>query len=188
MTVAQNYLSSTIKLFYYYKSLGEKAINQLEEEQLFYRPSENDNSIAIIGGHLHGNMKSRWTDFLTTDGEKEWRKREEEFEPIIKSKKELMLKWEEGWGILFLALNNLKESDLDKTIFIRNMGQTALEAVHRQLAHYAFHVGQIVFYAKMLKGKGWQSLSIPKGKSDSYNAKKFSQQKKIQHFTTEFLK
>lgn len=130
-------------------------------------------------------MLSRWTDFLTTDGEKEWRKRDEEFENGQLSKGELLSKWNEGWDSLFKALSTLKTDDLERIIYIRNQGHTVIEAINRQLAHYPYHIGQIVFIGKMLKGNQWKSLSIPKGKSAEYNADKFLQERKRKHFTDE---
>ena len=148
-----HYLESIKKQFDYYKLLGEKTINQIPSEALFWQYNEESNSIAIIVGHLWGNMLSRWTDFLTTDGEKDFRNRDAEFENTIKTKSELLKKWETGWQCLFEAINSLEENDLGKTIFIRNMGHTVTEAINRQLAHYAYHVGQIVYIGRMAAGK-----------------------------------
>jgi hypothetical protein len=181
------YIESVKKQFEYYKLLGEKTFAQVEDERLFHKVNEESNSIAIIVQHLWGNMLSRWTDFMTTDGEKEWRKRDEEFEEIVNDKQELMKCWEEGWKCLFDALNSLKDGDLEKIIYIRNQGHSVMEAINRQLAHYCYHVGQIVFIGKMLAGNGWKSLSIPKNQSKDYNAQKFSEEKSRKHFTDEFL-
>ena len=188
MNTSESYLESIKKQFLYYKTLGEKAIAQLEPEQLFVTVNEDTNSIAIIIKHLSGNMLSRWTDFLTTDGEKEWRNRDEEFESDIQSKEEIMTTWEKGWKCLFDALNSLHPNQLSDIIYIRNEGHTIIEAINRQLAHYPYHVGQIVFYAKQLKNSSWQSLSIPKKESNSYNAIKFAQEKEIKNFTDDELK
>jgi len=136
--------------------------------------------------HLWGNMMSRWTDFLTTDGEKEWRNRDAEFENDITSQDEIMDKWNEGWGVFLNTLRSLNENDLEKIIYIRNQGHTVLEAINRQLAHYPYHIGQIVFIGKMC-AEQWNSLSIPKGNSKQYNADKFSKPKEKTHFTDEFL-
>ncbi len=175
-----NYLESVVKQFEYYKSLGEKTMLQLEDENLFWQANESSNSIAIIVNHLSGNMLSRWTDFLTTDGEKEWRNRDDEFEDIIKNKKDLMEKWERGWACLFYALSELKtDDDLQKIIYIRNEGHTVLEAINRQLAHYPYHIGQIVYIGKLIKSTNWLTLSIPKNKSKEYNSAKFSEAKKM---------
>lgn len=184
-----NLTSGILKQFQYYKQLGEKTFSQLSEKDLFWQYNENSNSIAIIVNHLYGNMLSRWTDFLTTDGEKDWRNRDDEFEDIIKTKQQLLEKWEKGWNCLFDALQLIKtEEDLQQIIYIRNEGHTVIEAINRQLAHYPYHIGQIVFIGKMLKDTEWNSLSIPKNKSSDYNQIKFSTEKKTQHFTDEFLK
>ena len=185
--MVQNYLDSVHKQFSYYKMLGDKTFSQLKADDLFWQYNAESNSIAIIVKHLWGNMRSRWTDFLTTDGEKEWRHRDMEFEADIRSSAELLEKWEAGWTCLFTARDTVNEDNFDTTIYIRNMGHTVTEAINRQLAHYAYHVGQIVFIGRMIKGADWESLSIPKGKSTDYNARKFSQPKRQEHFTKEFL-
>jgi len=188
MTPGDNYLKSVIKLFHYYKILGEKAIEQLEREQIFESADpEKVNSIAVIIGHLHGNMLSRWTDFLESDGEKVWRNRDLEFEAQTSEYDLVMQQWEAGWKCLFEALSSLKSEQLTDIIYIRNEGHTVLEAINRQLAHYPMHVGQIIFYAKQLKKGEWNSLSIPKGKSDRYNEGKFVKEKTISHFTDDEL-
>jgi hypothetical protein len=186
--MTNDYLNSLTKKFEYYKMLGEKTFSQLTEEQLFWQYNDESNSIAIIVKHLWGNMLSRWTDFLTSDGEKEWRNRDAEFDNDFKNKEELLAKWNEGWNCLFNTLKNLKESDLTKTIYIRNQGHTVVEAINRQLAHYPYHVGQIVFIGKMACNEKWNSLSIPRGNSKQYNADKFAKPKEKKHFTDEFLK
>lgn len=183
----QNYLEGIRKQFAYYKMLGDKTIAQVSTEKLFWQYNEDSNSIAIIVKHLWGNMRSRWTDFLTADGEKTWRKRDEEFENDIQDKTELLQKWEEGWACLFDAINPLTDKDLNATIYIRNQGHSVTEAINRQLAHYAYHVGQLVFIGKMIQGESWQSLSIPKGGSKAFNQQKFAQDKHKQHFTDEFI-
>lgn len=183
----QNYLESIRKQFEYYKLLGDRTMSQLTEEELFWQYNEASNSIAVIVKHLWGNMLSRWTDFLTSDGEKEWRNRDGEFEADIKDVTELKAKWEEGWRCLFEALDSVNTENFDTTIYIRNMGHTIMEACNRQLAHYAYHVGQIVFLGKMMRREGWESLSIAKGKSKEYNQQKFAQPKRKEHFTKEFL-
>jgi hypothetical protein len=179
----QSYLTSAKKLFIYYQKLGEDAIAQLPEEKLFFQPNENSNSIAIIVQHLAGNMLSRWTDFLTTDGEKEWRNRDAEFETNINNKQELLAYWKIGWQCLFDAIEPLTLTDLDKIIYIRNEGHTVLEAINRQLAHYPYHVGQIIYIAKILADNDWKSLSIPKNKSQEYNLEKFTKKKGDSFFT-----
>jgi hypothetical protein len=180
-----HYLQSAIKQFLYYKSLGDKSFEQLSEEGLFWRPNEATNSIAVLVQHLWGNMRSRWTNFLTEDGEKEWRQRDLEFEEMIQNKKELLQKWEEGWGLLLTTLHNLQPSDLETIIYIRNQGHTALEAINRQLCHYAYHVGQIVLLAKQQQNQDWESLSIPRGQSGAFNKDKFSKARQRKHFTDE---
>lgn len=163
------FLTTAIRQFEQYKKLGEKTIAQLDDASLFISANEDSNSIATIVKHMWGNMLSRWTDFLTTDGEKDWRKRDAEFENDIKTRMEVLEKWEAGWQCLFDTLSTLSTDDLEKTIFIRGEGQTVMQAILRQLTHYAYHVGQIVFAGKMLAKEGWNSLSIPKGGSHTYN-------------------
>jgi len=187
MEISTSYLESIKKQFLYYKTLGEKAMDQLNPEQLFVSVGEDTNSIATIVKHLSGNMLSRWTDFLTSDGEKEWRNRDTEFEETIRNKDELLATWNQGWDCFLNALNELKSEQLSTIIYIRNEGHTVIEAINRQLAHYPYHIGQIVFYAKMLKKSEWTSLSIPKNKSNSYNSEKFSKEKNIRNFTDDEL-
>ncbi|MCX6209081.1 MAG: DUF1572 domain-containing protein [Bacteroidetes bacterium] len=182
-----NYLQSAIKQFEYYKLLGEKTFAQIENEKLFWQYNNESNSIAIIVQHLWGNMLSRWTDFLTTDGEKDWRNRDAEFENKITTKEDLLQKWNEGWQCLFNTLNSLTEEDLVKTIYIRNQGQTVVDAINRQLCHYSYHVGQIVFIGKMIANENWCSLSISKGNSTTYNQEKFAKPQHNEHFTDEYL-
>jgi len=178
-----NYLSSIKKQFEYYKSLGDKTFAQVNDEHLFYQYNIESNSIAIIVKHIVGNMLSRWTDFLITDGEKEWRNRDDEFSDSINTRVELLATWEKGWECLFNAIDSLTEEDLNKEIFIRNMGHTIVEAINRQLAHYSYHIGQIVFIGKLVSNDNWESLSIPKGDSKAYNIDKFSKPKRTEHFT-----
>lgn len=182
-----DYLSSVRKQFEYYKMLGEKTFIQVTDDQLFLQYNDESNSIATIVKHLWGNMLSRWTDFLTSDGEKEWRKRDLEFENDISSREEMMQKWDEGWSCLFNALKTLSANDLYRIIYIRNQGHTVVEAINRQLAHYSYHIGQIVFTGKMSAAKNWNTLSIPRGKSRDFNQKKFAEPKSKAHFTDEFL-
>lgn len=181
------YLESIKKQFLYYKTIGEKAMEQLEPEQLFISLNEDTNSIGMIIQHMSGNMLSRWTDFLTSDGEKDWRNRDIEFEETSTNKEELMNLWNKGWKCFFDALNSLQPDQLETIIYIRNEGHTVLEAINRQLAHYPYHIGQIVFYAKMLKKTEWNSLSIPKNKSNSYNTEKFAKEKRLSNFTNDEL-
>jgi hypothetical protein len=179
----ESYLTSIIKQFEYYKSLGDKTFTQLSFEEIQWQSSQDSNSIAIIVKHMVGNMLSRWTNFTTEDGEKTWRKRDDEFINNFTSFEELIAAWESGWAILFKAIKPLTERDLEKIIFIRNQGHTITEAINRQLAHYAYHTGQIVFLGKLFKDSNWKSLSIPKGNSASYNEEKFSKSKVRKHFT-----
>lgn len=188
MSADNSYLESVKKQFLYYKALGEKAMEQLEPEQLFVAVNEDTNSIATIVKHISGNMLSRWTDFLTSDGEKEWRNRDAEFENDLQNKKEVLSVWKKGWDCLENALNGLKPEQLSDIIYIRNEGHTVIEAINRQLAHYPYHIGQIVFYAKQLKKSEWNSLSIPKNKSGNYNTEKFAKEKEIKNFTDDELK
>ena len=177
------YLENVRKLFAYYRSLGEKAISQVTEEQLFFQPNGTSNSIAIIVQHMAGNMLSRFTNFLTEDGEKSWRNRDVEFEVVIADKETLWRHWEEGWACFESALNVLQESDLEKIVYIRKEGHTVMDALNRQLAHYSYHIGQMIYVAKMLQDENWKSLSIPKNQSQQYNQEKFSQEKRDGFFT-----
>lgn len=181
--IEDNYLLDMKRLFQYYKSLGEGAMKQLSPQEFFIEISPESNSIAIIVKHLWGNMRSRWTDFLSSDGEKEWRKRDTEFLLIEENEASILEKWEEGWNCLFSSLNQLEAKQLSDIIYIRNQGHTVLEAINRQLGHYAYHVGQIVFLAKSVRNEEWRSLSIPRDKSKSYNQSKFSNKKGKNHFT-----
>lgn len=176
-------IKNIVKLLHYYKSLGERSFSALNDEELHLIPADDSNSIPIIVKHLWGNMLSRWTNFLTEDGEKDWRDREGEFETTIKTREEMMEKWEEGWTVFFGAIEGLSEEDLEKTVYIRNEGHTAMEAIHRQIAHYSYHIGQIVYLAKLIKGSDWVSLSIPKGGTNAYNKEKFAEEKSTKHFT-----
>jgi hypothetical protein len=183
-----SYLTSAIKQFEYYKALGEKTFAQVTDEKINWQYNDDSNSIANLVKHLSGNMLSRWTDFLTTDGEKEGRNRDAEFEKDIINKEELLLLWNKGWDCLFTTLHSLTVDDLEKEIFIRNMGQPVTDAINRQLAHYGYHVGQIVFIGKMVTTVQWQSLSIPKGNSQAYNAEKFAKPKRTQSYIEEMKK
>lgn len=181
-----NYLESVVKQFEYYKMLGEKTIDQVPDEKLFWQYNEESNSIAVIVKHLWGNMMSRWTDFLNSDGEKEWRDRDAEFENDLSTREEVLQKWNEGWKVLLETLNALSGDDLNKIIYIRNQGHTVMEAINRQLAHYPYHIGQMVFIGKMC-AEHWSTLSIAKGNSKAFNAEKFNKPKKTEHFTEEYL-
>lgn len=164
-----DYLNIAINNFNTYKSLADKAIEQLSEEELHKCIDEEDNSVSIIMQHMIGNARSRFTDFFTTDGEKPNRNRDEEFIDKNLSKEMLLKNWEEAWTLLFDLLYNMKTDDLSKTVFIRGERQSALKAINRQIAHYAYHIGQIVFIAKHFRGNKWNTLSIEKGKSEEYN-------------------
>jgi uncharacterized protein DUF1572 len=181
------YLDSAKRQFTMYKQLAEKAMAQISDEQLRWQANEDSNSIVIIVKHLWGNMLSRWTDFLTTDGEKPWRQRDAEFDNEDLSREGMMKKWEEGWRCVFNALDSITDDDLAKIIYIRNEGHTILEAINRQIAHYSYHVGQIVYISKLRSTTEWKSLSIPRNKSNEYNDKKFSQEKQQKHFTDDWV-
>lgn len=180
-----NYLESVKKQFLYYKRLGEQAMLQIADEDLFGQFNEESNNIAIIVNHLSGNMLSRFSDFLTSDGEKPWRNRDAEFENPFSNREELMAYWQKGWTCVFDAIDRLSEADLEQIVYIRNEGHTVTEALNRQLAHYPYHIGQIVFIARAIKGEDWVSLSIPKKQSGAYNKSKFSKPKGKRHFTDE---
>ena len=157
-----NYIDSAKKQFEKYKTLGEETFKQLSDDKLFWKYNEESNSIGTIVKHMWGNMLSRWTDFLTTDGEKEWRKRDAEFENDIQTRENLLEKWNLGWACLFKALDSITEDDLCRKVSIRKEYLTVMDAIHRQLTHYAYHVGQIVYIGKMICNEHWTSLSIPK--------------------------
>lgn len=182
MNFGEEYLSTTIRRLKYYKELGEKTFAQLEEKDLHWQPSTESNSIAVIIQHLSGNMLSRWTNFLTEDGEKTWRARDDEFEIHNFSKKQLVESWDKGWTCFLNALASLTADDLSKKVLIRNEELTVIDAINRQLAHYPYHIGQIVYIGRIIRNEEWKNLSIPKGTSQQYNtsndlkdpAKKFS--------------
>lgn len=163
------YIQSVKRLFHYYKSLADKAFEQIDDNAFHKQADDDSNSITIIMQHIAGNMLSRWTDFYKSDGEKEWRHRDNEFEDQKLSKTELMEFWEKGWKCCFEIIDNLKPEDLEKTIYIRNEAHTVIDAVNRQLAHYPYHVGQIVYLCRMYRKDEWKSLSIPKNKSNEFN-------------------
>lgn len=179
----KSYLPSTIKQFEYYRTLGNNTFEQLNLHDLQNEFTKDSNSIAIIVKHLTGNMLSRWTNFLTEDGEKEWRQRDLEFAESFQSKEDIITYWNKGWNCLFSALNSLDNDNLERIIYIRNQGHTVTEAINRQMMHYAYHIGQIVSLGKLIKGDEWKSLSIPKGNSKAYNQEKFSNAKGNRHFT-----
>jgi Protein of unknown function (DUF1572) len=168
-SLGNEYLQTVIRRVKYYKELGEKSFEQLEEKDFHFQASSASNSIAVIVQHLAGNMLSRFTNFLTEDGEKEWRQRDDEFEVHNYSKQQVMDVWEKGWKCFLDMLESLSEDDLLKTISIRQEPLTVIDAVNRQLAHYPYHIGQIIFIGKLIKDENWKSLSIPKGQSQQYN-------------------
>jgi hypothetical protein len=178
MKTTTNHIESSLNIFKQYKQLGEKAMAQLSAKQLLWKPEPESNSIYLIIKHMSGNMLSRWTDFLTTDGEKEWRTRDAEFEDEEMNglaeaaiREKVMNVWEEGWNCVFQAMHALTPNDLGSIVLIRKEEHSVLEAINRQVAHYSYHIGQIVFLAKMMRSGDWQSLSIPKNKSKEFNEK-----------------
>jgi hypothetical protein len=164
-----NYLSDAIKSFRNYKKLAERAMAQVSDEEFFRQIDPESNSIAVIVKHITGNQRSRWRDFLTADGEKPDRDRDTEFELTTETRESLMQYWEAGWQTLFDAIEPLTSEDFEKTITIRGEPHTIVEAVNRQLTHYAMHVGQIVFLAKHLKAADWKTLSVPRRQSAQFN-------------------
>lgn len=174
-----SYLRDSLSLFRYYKHLTERALEQVTDEQLFAVLDGEMNSLAIIVKHLAGNMRSRWADFLVSDGEKPDRQRDTEFENPPATRAGLMKLWEDGWAYVFTALEPLSDADIDRTVMIRGEPHSVMQAINRQIAHYAYHCGQIVFLAKHLQAKQWKSLSVPRGKSEEFNqrvvAKEISQ-------------
>jgi hypothetical protein len=164
-----SYFADSISLLHYYKKLGEQAMAQVSDEGLAVKLDAESNSIAIIVKHLTGNMRSRWTDFLTSDGEKPDRNRDNEFRAAPQTRAEMMAAWESSWKIVFEALAPLTDADLVRTILIRNERHSVMQAINRQVAHYAYHIGQIVFVAKHLVSDRWASLTIPRDKSSDYN-------------------
>ncbi len=169
MSLEKTFLDSYIKRVVYYKQLGNETFEQLDELDFHFQPSEESNSIAIIIQHVAGNMLSRFTNFLTEDGEKEWRNRDAEFEQQYSSKEQLLKRWEEGWACFLNTVQALTEADLEKIITIRSEPLIVVDALNRQLAHYPYHVGQIVYLGRMIKNKAWKNLSIPWGTSHQFN-------------------
>ena len=170
MSLGTEYLQTVIRRVKYYKDLGDKTFEQLANDRDFhYQPNEESNSIAVIIQHMSGNMLSRWTNFLSEDGEKEWRQRDDEFTVHDYSRERLLEIWETGWKCFLDVLETLKEDDLLKTISIRQEKLSAIDAINRQLAHYPYHIGQIVYIGRLIKDHAWKNLSIPKGHSQQYN-------------------
>jgi hypothetical protein len=176
--IVENYLKDAIAAFRNYKQMAEKSIAQVSDEEFFRALDEEANSIAVIVKHIAGNMRSRWADFLTTDGEKDFRRRDTEFELIDDTRESLMEYWESSWQTLFDAIESLTVEDFGQTITIRGEPHTIVEAVNRQLTHYAYHIGQITFLAKHFRLKEWQTLSVPRNKSAEFN--EFLKQKKLE--------
>lgn len=166
-----SYLEDSLSLFRYYKKLVERALEQLSDEQLFAALNEEMNSIAVIVNHMAGNMQSRWTDFLAADGEKPGRDRDREFDSAYapSTRQALLDLWNDGWSRVFTALEPLSDADLGRTITIRGEPHSVMQAINRQVAHYSYHCGQIVFFAKQLRSREWKSLSIPRGDSRAFN-------------------
>ena len=181
--MSNKYLKNIKQQFEYYKFLGDKTFEQLSDVDIHWQYNQESNSIAIIVKHIVGNMFSRWTNFLTSDGEKEWRHRDTEFENPVKTKSEMLELWEKGWKCLFDTINSLEEKDIDTIIYIRNQGHTVLEAINRQTCHYPYHIGQLVYVAKMIKNEEWKTLSVARNKSSEYNKEKFNKEKTRKHFT-----
>ncbi|PKB43795.1 uncharacterized protein DUF1572 [Cellulophaga sp. RHA19] len=174
MSFVNDYKESMLFEFHRNKTMAEKTFNQLTNQDLHWTYGEADNSIAIIVKHMVGNMLSRWTNFFTEDGEKEWRNRESEFVAPYQNKEEMLVHWNKGWDCLFAAIDSINEDNFNNKIKIRAVEHSVMAAVSRQLAHYAGHIAQIAYVGRMLKGKQWQSLSIPAGKSDEFNKQMFS--------------
>lgn len=166
-----SYLHDSLEVFHLYKRLAERALEQIPDEALFVTLDPESNSIAIIVKHMAGNMRSRWTDFLTTDGEKPNRNRDSEFEAPPATRAELMVTWEAGWRRVFEALEPLGDADLARTVLIRAEPHSVMQAINRQIAHYSYHVGQIVYLAKHLGSANWKSLTVPRHKSVDFNRK-----------------
>lgn len=174
-SLQHTYIANINRIFAQYKKIGEGAIEQISNEEINFCPDKESNSIALMVKHLSGNMLSRWTDFFLSDGEKEWRKRDDEFEGTFQDKKQLIEVWIKGWDCLFNVTEKLKPEDLLKTVSIRGEKLTVLDAINRQIAHYSYHVGQMVYLSKHIRSSNWKSLSIPKGQSNQYNNQKTKQ-------------
>lgn len=166
-----SYLRDSLTLFHHYKGLADRAMAQVQDEDLFTVLDGESNSIAVIAKHMAGNMLSRWTDFLTADGEKPTRNRDSEFVEPPATRAALLAMWEKGWACMFAALEPLTDADLVRTVTIRGEAHSVMQAVNRQVAHYSYHVGQIVFLAKHLAADRWQPLTVPRNKSEEFNRK-----------------
>ena len=165
-----SYIKDSVSLFQHYKRLAERAIEQAPDEALFTALDAESNSIAVIVKHMTGNMRSRWTDFLTSDGEKPDRNRDTEFETPPTTRRELLEKWEEGWRYVFAALEPLGDADVSRTVKIRSEPHSVMQAINRQMAHYSYHIGQIVFLAKHFSAANWKAITVPRGKSTQFTA------------------
>ncbi len=173
------YLDEAFRSLRGHKRLADSAMEQLGDEQFFAVPGEESNSVAVIVKHMAGNMRSRFTDFLTSDGEKADRNRDQEFVDAGVSRAELLRLWEQHWQLVFETLNSLSSEDLSRTVTVRGEQHSVLQAINRQVAHYSYHVGQIVYLAKHWKGTAWQTLSVPKGQSEQFNAKMMAERKHL---------
>lgn len=178
MRIAEEYLRVIDSRFKALKVQGDRSFHQLSDEKIHWRLNETSNSIAVIAKHLSGNMISRWTDFLTTDGEKSTRKRDDEFIDDIASLDALITIWDAGWEVLFQSIQSLTPDDLLKQVKIRGEEQSVIDAIERQIAHYASHIGQIIYIAKQINDKDWKTLSIPKGQSEAYRHEMLKKNKK----------
>lgn len=168
-TISSNYLQDALRTFRSYKNLADRALEQVSNDEFFIQIDSESNSLAIIVKHTAGNLRSRWTDFLTTDGEKSDRHRDTEFELIGDTRVSVMQAWESGWKTLFDNLEGLSPEDVARTVTIRGEPHTVIEAINRQLTHYAYHIGQIVFLAKHLRASEWKTLSVPRNQSQEFN-------------------
>jgi uncharacterized damage-inducible protein DinB len=169
LQLTNSYLADSIAVFRYYKELAERAMAQLADEQLFVSIDDESNSIAIVVKHLAGNMRSRWTDFLASDGEKPDRNRDAEFFGPPETRAALMMMWEQGWGYLLNTLDSLTDQDMTRTVTIRGEAHSVMQAINRQVAHYSYHCGQIVLLARHLNHESWKPLTVPRGKSEEFN-------------------
>ena len=174
----EEYLENCIAQFKSYKEVADKTLNQLQEKDIHWKYNEESNSIASVIIHMSENMLSRWTDFFTSDGEKDWRNRDYEFEEHLISKEELINRWEKGWNCLFDALHSLNSENFNTPIVIRNKKVKLIESITRQIAHYPYHIGQIAYIGKMILNTQWQSASIPKGKSKEFIQAQFEENRK----------
>lgn len=175
------------KQFEYYRTLADKTILILSEEELNWKASEESNSVAMLMRHITGNLLSRFTNFFAEDGEKSWRNRDSEFADGFYNRHELIANWDKAWNVLLDTLASINAENITGKIKIRNQEHSVVEALHRQLSHYPYHIGQIVFIGKMIKDKDWESLSIPKNQSNDYNKEKFAKPNSEQHFTDNYL-